>query len=49
MWFLSALIMKVSINLSISNIQEGATGRRSRVMRNLLINFEEKVISLGRG
>jgi hypothetical protein len=40
-WFL--------LNLSIGIIQEGVTGRRSRAMRNFLIKFEEKEISLRRG
>jgi hypothetical protein len=40
-WFL--------LNLSIGSIQEGATGKHSRVVRNFLIKFEEKEISLGRG
>jgi hypothetical protein len=39
-WFL--------LNLSIVSIQEGVIGRRSRVARNFLSKFEEKVTSLGR-
>jgi hypothetical protein len=39
-WFL--------LNLSIVSIQEGVTGRHSRVARNFLSKFEEKVTSLGR-
>jgi hypothetical protein len=49
MWFLSTLIMMASIDFSIGNIQEGATGRRLRATRNFLIKFEEKEISLVRG
>jgi hypothetical protein len=37
------------LNLSIGTIQEGVTWRCSRVVRNFLIKFEEKEISLARG
>jgi hypothetical protein len=36
------------LKLSIGSIQEGVTGRRSRVARNFLSKFEEKVTSLER-
>jgi hypothetical protein len=36
------------LNLSIGIIQEGVIGRRSRVTRNFLSEFKEKVTSLGR-
>jgi hypothetical protein len=37
------------LNVSTGSIQEGVTGRHLRVVKNFLIKFEEKEISLGRG